>query len=403
MSLLHRLSEQQRRDVTTAADVSRSLGTSVWLVGGAVRDLLLERPAGDLDFTVEGDAGRVAARIAEILDGRVTRHERFLTYRIDRDALPSIDVVTARSEWYSRDGALPDVAPGALTDDLLRRDFTVNAIALDVCSEKLVDPADGVADVEHRRLRILHPASFSDDITRLYRGARLSARLDFRFQEETLTAARRSVRDGALRSVSVERLWREVRLLLDERDIAATALRAMLSEGWLEPLFGSSRVERFPFDAIIASAAAADVDALPLIAAAIERPDLRSLSRAGVPLRDIEVLPALAQRVRTIEDRSRSVSSLRTIAALERLSQNGLVLASATTLSGRAAAVLHAKHATIHVDSADVPPQRRRLIGRALKHTRIAMAAGLCAIEDAGRFAQSRLIRYLQHDRRPHA
>src|SRR6188472_788778 len=130
----------------------------VWLVGGVVRDLLLRRqPARDLDLVVESDASPVARLLAQRLGGRATFHQPFLTARVDAGE-HAYDLATARRERYARPGALPEVEPAPLDEDLLRRDFTVNAIAANLDGE--VREAPGAReDLRDGRLRVLHDAS----------------------------------------------------------------------------------------------------------------------------------------------------------------------------------------------------------------------------------------------------
>src|SRR3954463_10759196 len=135
----------------------------VYVGGGAVRDGWLGRTPHELDFVVEGDAVAVARRAAEKLGGRVTVHERFGTATVEAPEAPSA-LAGARRERYQRPGALPDVELGAtLREDLERRDFTVNAIALHLADGELTFHADAQADLDARTLRVLHDASFRDD------------------------------------------------------------------------------------------------------------------------------------------------------------------------------------------------------------------------------------------------
>jgi tRNA nucleotidyltransferase (CCA-adding enzyme) len=185
-----------------------------WVVGGAVRDALLDRPLGrDVDVVVEGDgAEAVAAQLGEV----VVSHDRFGTYSaVHGDC--HYDVVTARFERYPAPGALPDVRPSGLEDDLLRRDFTVNALALSAGGQLHAAPA-ALEDLEARRLRVLHAASFRDDPTRLWRLVRYAVRLGFAPEPATDRLAVEAVRGGALATVSGDRLGAELRLALGERD-----------------------------------------------------------------------------------------------------------------------------------------------------------------------------------------
>src|SRR3954465_11392305 len=151
----------------------------VHVVGGAVRDALLGRVPRELDLVVEGDALAVARRAAERCGGTLTVHERFGTATITAAGI-TFDLASARRERYARPGALPDVELGAsLREDLARRDFTVNAIALHIADGELTFYHGAREDLDARVLRVLHDGSFRDDPTRLLRLARYAARLGF--------------------------------------------------------------------------------------------------------------------------------------------------------------------------------------------------------------------------------
>ncbi|HMJ35504.1 MAG TPA: hypothetical protein VK501_16470 [Baekduia sp.] len=204
-----------------------------WIVGGAVRDALLGRVAPgslvDLDVVVEGDPEPVAEALGEV----VAFHERFGTYDVVAGDC-FYDVVRARAERYALPGALPDVVPSGLEDDLLRRDFTVNALALNAAGELHAAPA-ALEDLEAGRLRVLHAASFRDDPTRLWRLVRYAVRLGFAPEPGTQQVALEAVRAGALDTVSGDRLGAELRLALGERDPLAV-LHAAQNLGIVEGL-----------------------------------------------------------------------------------------------------------------------------------------------------------------------
>ena len=154
----------------------------VYLVGGAVRDLLLGRPGADLDLAVEGDAAALAAR----LGGAGTEHERFGTAKAEVGG-HEVDFAAVRTETYPQPGALPVVAATeSIEQDLARRDFTVNAMAIPLQGEpRLIDPYGGKEDLERRLLRVLHDRSFVDDPTRAIRAARYASRFGFRLEPKT--------------------------------------------------------------------------------------------------------------------------------------------------------------------------------------------------------------------------
>jgi len=210
----------------------------VWVVGGAVRDLLLGLDPGDLDLVVEGDALPVARRAAARLGGDVVVHDRFGTATI-RGAGIAFDLAGARRETYARPGALPEVELGApLEEDLARRDFTVNTLALRLADGTLTGWPGAQDDLAARVLRVLHEGSFRDDPTRLLRMARYAARLGFAVEPRTAELAEAAVAEGALATVTAERLGAELRLLAREpqpgalEELARFGLGAALLPGF---------------------------------------------------------------------------------------------------------------------------------------------------------------------------
>src|SRR5947208_468905 len=157
-----------------------------------VRDVWREAPVSrrDLDLVVEGDGPAVARRLAQELGGTLREHERFLTASVETPGAGRIDVATARTERYETRGALPRVMPAAIEEDLRRRDFSVNAMAIELASGAwgLLDPFGGREDLARRRLRVLHPLAYVEDPTRLFRAARHGARLGLTPDRATLAA-----------------------------------------------------------------------------------------------------------------------------------------------------------------------------------------------------------------------
>ncbi len=185
--LLASLPKEQVSTLTRLIELADRRGTAIYLVGGPVRDLLLDLPPGDLDVAVEGDAIDLAAHLAKATGSRLVRHARFGTATVSgNDA--HVDLATARSETYEAAGALPTVHPSTIDDDLHRRDFTINAMALALngtAAGRLLDPAGGRANLDAGLIRVLHTASFQDDATRILRAARYEARFRFRIEEAT--------------------------------------------------------------------------------------------------------------------------------------------------------------------------------------------------------------------------
>ncbi|HKG39475.1 MAG TPA: hypothetical protein VKB25_10835 [Conexibacter sp.] len=262
------------------------------IVGGAVRDLLLGGTPEDLDLVIEGDAVEAAQRLGEALGGSVTVHERFGTATVEAGG-HVYDFATARVETYARLGALPDVRPGTLEEDLLRRDFTVNAIAVGLDGRVVAAP-QALADLDARLLRILHERSFLDDPTRLLRLVRYATRLGFAVEEGTAALADAAVAGGALATVSPTRVGSELRLLLREPS-ALDALAWVV--GW--PLGVPLDVDRALVERALALLPADGRGDLLLLGSACRSvPDARLsawLDELGFPAREREIVVACAQ------------------------------------------------------------------------------------------------------------
>ena len=218
-----------------AGKIGEGLAAPTYAVGGFVRDLLIGTAPPDLDLpdvdlVVEGDGVAFARRLAEEIGGTVLVHRSFGTASIegglapagaglDGVALGRVDVASARREHYPTAGALPEVEPADLLEDLRRRDFSVNAMALALAPDRfgrLLDPLGGQADVRRRRLRALHPLAFVEDPTRIFRAARYASRLGFRPDAATLAAIRLAVERPGYAALSGRRLWHEIGLAAAE-------------------------------------------------------------------------------------------------------------------------------------------------------------------------------------------
>ena len=247
------LSPESLALIEKAGELAAERRLVIYLVGGVVRDILLGRANSDLDLVVEGNAVELAESLAEEVGGRIVVHRRFGTAKIRTENLV-IDVAMARAETYGRPGALPTVRSGSIQDDLARRDFTVNAMALRLDPGnfgKLVDPFNGQKDLESRLICILHDRSFIHDATRMLRAVRYEQRFGFRLEASTESLLRQNV--TMLGTVSGDRVRHELELILKEECPEKVLKRAgdlgLLGEmhpalkgnGWLKKRFEKAR------------------------------------------------------------------------------------------------------------------------------------------------------------------
>jgi tRNA nucleotidyltransferase (CCA-adding enzyme) len=250
-----------------------------------VRDVLLGHPPGpDLDLVVEGDALALARRLGRVLGATVTVHERFGTAELELPHGRRVDVAMARRERYPAPGALPDVAPGSLADDLARRDFTVNAMAFRLSGPdagRLVDPHGGRRDLDDGVLRALRDDAFAEDPSRLTRAARYAARLDLVLEPGTSRAARAAADDLDPGSA---RVADELRRLLGEPSAPrAVAILAGLGVPWLAlaPPAAELALRVAALDDALARTGAPSVPAWALRLGLVA--DERTLARLAVP------------------------------------------------------------------------------------------------------------------------
>jgi tRNA nucleotidyltransferase (CCA-adding enzyme) len=248
----------------TAGTLGAALGFPVALVGGLVRDLLFGRIGNraDLDLVVEGSAAALAQRLAGEVSGTAVEHAAFLTAVVTLPDGRRIDVATARRESYRAPGALPSVEPAALGQDLARRDFALNALAIRLdpgAWGRLVDTTGGLADLRARRLRVIHSLSFVEDPTRLLRAARLAVRIGCRIDPATRRLAVCAAALDVYQALSVERLRAELELVLAERQPSAVLREAGRLGAWrlVSPGAGPSQRTMRLLDATLAPRALA--------------------------------------------------------------------------------------------------------------------------------------------------
>jgi len=224
--IAQQLDPEQGELLRTIAEAAAGLQCPAYLVGGPVRDLLLQRRQVDIDIVVEGDGPHFAMALAESLEAKCTIHEPFLTAALELPDGSALHVATARSESYERPGALPKVQPASLAEDLGRRDFSINAMALSLNPQDfadLYDPYGGCDDLSEGLLRVLHQRSFLDDPTRIIRGLGFQVRMGLCFEAETQAWLQEAVRQGALDTVSPHRIGEALMPLL-ANDVAVDVL-----------------------------------------------------------------------------------------------------------------------------------------------------------------------------------
>lgn len=205
--------------LAASARVGRKQRLAVYAVGGCVRDWLLGLSSLDLDVVVAGDGVAFAGALAKPLRARVVEHGAFGTATLTCPDQRRVDVASARTERYRHPGAYPSVSPGSIQQDLARRDFTINAMAVRLGSGRtlaIVDPYNGRADLADRRIRALHPKSFLDDPTRIFRAVRFAQRFDFTIEPMTERWIREAVVTGALERVQPGRIRKELVLIAGE-------------------------------------------------------------------------------------------------------------------------------------------------------------------------------------------
>lgn len=219
LALTGRVSGRKLQWLKSLGQLGAMLRLPVFLAGGPVRDLLLGRQELDVDIAIEGNALAYGEALAARDGARVSPHPDFGSATVHYPDGRHVDLTGTRREHYPHPGALPVITPTSMREDLSRRDFTVNAMALSLSPDnfgELMDPFDGYRHLRHGVLMALHADSFADDPTRILRASRFAARLSLRLDEDTDQWIRTSVLDGALQTVSRNRLVTELRYLLTE-------------------------------------------------------------------------------------------------------------------------------------------------------------------------------------------
>ncbi len=235
------LSPRSHRLLRMVGRLSQDMGSRAYLVGGIVRDIAIGYPNTDLDIAVEMDAERVAREFAHRVGGSFKSLTQFGTCKVETKAFGTLDFATARREIYRRPGALPDTDVSNMIQDLLRRDFSVNAMAICLNPREygqLLDLCGGLRDLRRGKLRVMHDRSFIDDPTRILRGIRFGARYGFGFEKGTLGLLRQCLETGGFSSISGKRIYTEVKLICMEAN-ALRGLKMLERYGILEITLGA--------------------------------------------------------------------------------------------------------------------------------------------------------------------
>ena len=215
------LPKELRKLLDPLIERARQAQLPVYLVGGGVRDLVLGRDSEDIDVVVEGPASSLAKSLASSYKAKLVTHPQFLTFTLSLPRERHLDIATARRETYAEPAALPMVEPASLQDDLYRRDFSINAIALSLNESDLGhlwDPFGGLIDLEQKKIRVLHSDSFEDDPTRIFRAARFAGRFSYDLDWRTREWLLESIDKQLPSRLSGARLREELIPLLMEKD-----------------------------------------------------------------------------------------------------------------------------------------------------------------------------------------
>lgn len=392
-SLLEALSPRQRQLIDHAVSVAADLRVDVHLVGGPLRDLLLGKSLIDLDLALERETEQFAARFAVRCNGELQAYPRFLTFKVSISGLEAIDIATTRREVYEHPGALPVVSPASLRDDMARRDFTVNAIALNLRAEEIIDFFGARADLQERLIRVLHDRSFLDDPTRIYRGIRLATRLGFEIESHTRELMRAALQGNALGTVSRERLWREFLLALAEQDRARVLFefaryglvgRRPVEDALLEEL---TRVDQY----VRLLNADAPVAFLALLSA-------EDFAGAGLSQKQIDSIRAVKHELRGFINEVQGMPERQALARFRDVSLEKMAVAAASDPRLDPLLRRYRDFARLDIgirgDQLGVPSGPH--IGSALEKTRQALFFGEIRPEEAEAFARQAALEYLE-------
>src|SRR3954453_12363209 len=404
MIRLENLPNAQKRGLDLVREVAAEKELRPFLVGGPVRDVILGRhDVIDIDLPLEDGASTLARAVAKKINGRLRSFPQFLTYKISAEGLPEIDIATARKERYRSPGALPTVTAGRLKDDLLRRDFSINAMALDLTSGELHDPSGGERDLAAMAIRVLHDRSFLDDPTRIFRAVRLATRLGFSLEADTARLLDRAVASGALASIARERIWRELFLAFEEES-APNSVAALSAAGVLEVLFGKRPFDRdleIRLQRTALALAGTTLDKQVMYTAAILHGDASpvDLEGSGFSQKRARNVVQLANELPAFTDAlQETTSDHERFEHFKQASPEMLSIVAATIPEERANVARFQEFQSFKLplrgNDLEVPPGPH--VAKALERTREAVFTGEIPAEEARAFAREMAIGYLE-------
>jgi tRNA nucleotidyltransferase/poly(A) polymerase len=251
-----RLSPDQQKAVALVLDAAKAAGMNLYLTGGAIRDIITGFPIRDLDFTVQGNALKLQKDLerAGAVVGDADNETRSLLLTLPGGV--RAEIAMARSERYDKPGKPPQMAPATIIEDLRRRDFTVNAMALSLNEGSrglLMDPFNGVADIEAKVIRVLHNYAFLEDPSRMIRATRFTTRFHWPLEERTLARYESGKENGYIEYIRSSSIGYEIEQLAYEDDPQGV-LKAYEKEGWLKvlnPRWSTAKVDTASLGALM--------------------------------------------------------------------------------------------------------------------------------------------------------
>ena len=247
-----RLSPGQLQVLARVQQEAQELSLNVYLVGGAVRDLMTGSPIRDLDFAVEGNPLKLARRLQDGKSTQMRVNESLRSIEMTLEGSVSVSVEMARSESYQEPGRASHVAPAPILEDLRRRDFSVNSMGISLTPGSrglLLDPTNGLADIENRELRVLHNYSFVHDPVRLFRLVRFASRLGYRPEGRTQELFDAALERNYQRYVSAEALGREAEQIAREENVIQV-LKVLAQKGLLEVMHPALRKRKPDYEGL---------------------------------------------------------------------------------------------------------------------------------------------------------